>query len=56
MADMVKMTHPDLGEAGPVTQRAFDTVWAPKGWTAVKDEKTTSPARRSRAKTSEEQS
>jgi hypothetical protein len=55
MSKLVMMSHPELGEAGPVTQRAFDIVWAPKGWTAVKDEKATSTARRSRTTTTKEQ-
>lgn len=56
MSDLVKMTHPELGEAGPVTRHAFETVWGPKGWTLVEDDKTISqPARRSRAQTTKEQ-
>lgn len=57
MKDLVKMTHSDFGDAGPVTRHAFETVWAPKGWTLVEDDKTTGrPARRTRAQTTKEQS
>ena len=53
MADMVMMTHPEHGEAGPVTRRAFDTLWTDKGWTLQQETKTTKP-RRSSAKTTKE--
>jgi hypothetical protein len=53
--DMVMMTHPDAGDAGPVTRQAFDTVWADLGWTIKPDDEDSKPARKSRAKTSEEQ-
>lgn len=55
MSKLVMMSHPELGEAGPVTQHALDTVWAPKGWTAVKDEKAATSTRRSRTQTTKEQ-
>lgn len=55
MSDLVMMTHSDLGDAGPVTRHAFETVWAAKGWT-LKEGKTSQPARRTRATTEKEQS
>ena len=48
------MTHPEHGEAGPVTRHAFDRVWAARGWTLVNGEKKTT-ARRGRAQTTKEQ-
>lgn len=48
MADMVKMTHPELGEAGPVSRAAFDNIWEPKGWKVQDPE--AAPARKGRTK------
>jgi hypothetical protein len=45
MADMVKMTHPDIdGVAGPVTREAFDEIWAAKGWVLAEADQQSQPA------------
>lgn len=34
--DMIRIAHPDVDAiGGPVTRKAFDEVWSPKGWTEV---------------------
>lgn len=41
--EMVYMRHGDLeGVAGPVSRKAFDSVWSQKGWAEVPEDEATS--------------
>lgn len=56
MTDLVRMSHPDHGAAGPVSRYAFEKIWQPKGWVLVEDDGSSPAPRRRSSRPKKEES